>query len=78
MTKVIIQGIDKYFEGDYEYAEGGIEKDGKPSFHISSSKWYNGGKKYSSCTVYFAFENMQEFNQFISSLVEDIKSKKGK
>ena len=60
-TKVLAEGV-------YEYVEAGLEKDGKPSFHIS---FHN---KSTSSTIYMTFDDKTEFEEFLSSLKKQVDS----
>ena len=68
MAKVEIYNTkeEKIFEGPYEYIEGGIEKNGKPSFHIEVTPFWQ---------VFMTFEDIDEFNAFLKSLQEQILKK---
>ena len=58
-TKVLAEGV-------YEYVEAGLEKDGKPSFHISLHN------KTTSSTIYMTFDDKTEFEEFLNSLKDQM------
>ena len=64
MAKVIIDDArtGERYEGQYEYVEGGYDKDGTPGFHIAS------GPKY----VYVYFKDKEEFKKFLEDLKEQV------
>lgn len=67
MVKVVITLEGKVIESELEYVEGGIEKDGKVTFHIESDDFQ----------VYLEFKDEEEFNQeFLNSLKEQIEEDK--
>lgn len=52
------------FEGIHEFLEGGIENDGKPSFHIDAHS-----QDFSKCySVYFYCDNKEELEEIIEDL----------
>ncbi len=56
------------FDGVYEFVEGGIEKDGRPSFHIDSHS-ENFSELYS---VYFYCKDKEEVKEFIKDLQDQV------
>ncbi len=73
MVKVYAEGTNVeekniHLEGECQFAEGGIEKDGKPSFTISVRQ-----QKGDSYEIYLLFKDMWEFDEFIASLREQIR-----
>ncbi len=69
MPRVVVGKDDgtEIFDGNLEVVEGGIEKNGEPSFHIDVRD-----SNLKSLSIFMYFNDIAEFNGFIELLVRQI------
>ena len=67
--KILVEKDDgtKMFEGNLELVEGGIDKNGGPSFHIDVRD-----KGLNCISIYMKFKDFKEFNEFNKELNNQI------
>ena len=70
MAEVKIENNNgEIFRGEYEFIEGGIDKKGKPGFHIDAHSW---GFKGENFTFWLEFKDLEEYKEFLKELRQQI------
>ena len=68
MAEVKIEENDsEVFNGEYSYIEAGIDRNGKPGFHIEA-----GDKNHKVFTFWLEFKDLEEYEEFLKSLRQQI------